>query len=279
MASSTRRYRIAKNKPIIRTLCGRLQSIKRSSTQYVGSPGRSVEVGSSIETASQVIKVPEDVVLNYQNLDQELGLRPARARCTPGPRTPNSKNTPMGSLVDTQCRLTVDDRGQLRYFGYSSSMGVVSILPQSPSDSFRQSGENSVEEVEGSSMADAPETQMHLIDMFFKYQHPSLPILDEDVFRAGYARGTRSEYYSKFLLYTLLLRAVKFGDVSHPETLARIYLQRARAELLFEIENPAISTIPALCLLGHYLGSLGSDRACWLYPGELTKILGRVNGR
>jgi Fungal specific transcription factor domain. len=192
-------------------------------------------------------------------------------------RKAKSKNTIMDSLDKAHCRFTVDDRGQFRYFGYSSSMRVVSILPQSisPSKSNSPSGpdDEAIHTVDSEALADSIEVQTHLIDMFFRYQNSALPILDENVFREAYAEGVRSEYFSKFLLYSLLLQALKFGNISHTNPLARIYVQRARAELIFEIENPTISTIPALSLFGYYLASLGSDRACWLYPGNYIPSL------
>jgi hypothetical protein len=214
-------------------------------------------------------------------MDKELGLRPTAFSSLSSSNhfsfKAKSKNTIMDSLDEAYCRLTVDDRGQFRYFGYSSSMRVVSILPESISPSTSNSPSAAEDEVthtvDSEALADSIEVQTHLIDMFFMYQNAALPILDENVFREAYAEGVRSEYFSKFLLYSLLLQGLKFGNISHIDVLARIYVQRARAELIFEMENPTVSTIPALCLFGYYLASLGSDRACWLYPGNFLSSI------
>ena len=230
------------------------------------------------------------VVLNFQNMDQDCALRPVTSHATidtsdaldgseafrrasidhPALR-PRSR-----SVVSAgHPRLTTDEKGQLRYFGYSSLMRIVSILPPlSPSNSgtsvvtapgteaLGEAGQDMI------SMADSAKTHRHLMDLFFQYQHAALPILDESAFRESYARNTRTEYYSSFLLHSILLRAIKFATISHADKLKTIYLRRIRDELLFEIENPSIATIPALCMFGSYLAGEGSDRACWLYPGR-----------
>lgn len=225
----------------------------------------------------------DDVVLNFQNMDQDCALRPVTANPTidtshllgkpenvlppPGNRLPTPDTVTAGHT-----RLTIDERGQLRYFGYSSLMRVVSILPpSSPSNSATSAaGPETQDEVRGdmAMLADSVETQNHLLDLFFQYQHAALPIIDETAFRESHAHGKRTEYYSAFLLHSILLRAIKFSDPPHADKLKNIYLRRIRGELLFEIENPSIATIPALCVFGSYLAGEGSDRGCWLYPGK-----------
>ncbi|KAJ5210655.1 hypothetical protein N7472_000794 [Penicillium cf. griseofulvum] len=156
---------------------------------------------------------------------------------------------------------------------------MVSVLPQAKTTSsprqktLSSPGDNSID-IDGEATADNPQTQTHLIGLFFKYQNAAIPILDEEAFRRGYVSGERSDYFSRFLLYSLLLRSLNFDDdLVHRETLATIYTHRAKAELLFEMENPNISTIPGLCLFGYYLAGLGSDRACWLYPGIAYRLV------
>ena len=107
----------------------------------------------------------------------------------------------------------------------------------------------------------------HLIGLYFTYQHPALSILDEDTFMTNYQKGVKSQYFSPFLLYSILLRALRLSDRIGAPGLGVLFLKRAKAELLDELENPTVATIHALCIFGHYLGSLGNDRSCWLYPG------------
>lgn len=233
----------------------------------------------------------DDVVLNFENMDQDCALRPITSNPTTRPsdnpsaskahRYPSTNNKASDgpqapdTLSAGHRRLTTDEKGQLRYFGYSSLMRMVSILPpSSPSNSVNSAVTDSQDVLENNTggdmavIADSTETHLHLMDLFFRYQHAALPVFDEPAFREAYARGKRTEYYSTFLLHSLLLRALKFSTLPHSDRLRVIYLRRIRSELLFEIENPSIATIPALCMFGSYMASEGSDRACWLYPGR-----------
>ncbi|KAJ5776052.1 uncharacterized protein N7511_001063 [Penicillium nucicola] len=194
-----------------------------------------------------------------------MGLRPAgpatkpsqsSSGCTRTQGTPT--NEPEGALKETSSSpLTVDAGGQLRYFGYSSYMRMMSVIPRAKSSPTQpaksSSGDRSSNIVEAEGLADNPQNQRHLIDLFFEYQNGAIPILDEEAFRLG---------------------SLNFdGKQPYRETLAIIYTRRAKAELLFELENPNIATIPGLCLFGYYLAGLGSDRACWLYPGIAYRLV------
>lgn len=278
------RHRQDRRDSKIRHLCDLLESARRSSPLQV-PPGSSRHA----EVPSAVVECPDsqsprssngEAAVNLQVLEKEIGLRPTRLARSPsevgdartlavGP----SRNELQGDLGETDnSPLTVDDKGQLRYFGYSSYMRMVSIFTRSkpaPTTSASCSSNNTATDtVQGEAIADSIQTQTRLIDLFFKYQNAAIPILDEDIFRQGYATKERSDYFSPFLLYAVLLRSLNFDDnLLHRETLATVYTGRAKAALLFELENPNIATIPGLCLLGYYLAGLGSDRACWLYPG------------
>ncbi|KAJ5410967.1 uncharacterized protein N7487_005326 [Penicillium crustosum] len=228
-----------------------------------------------------------EVVLNLHVMESEMGLRPAglarRSSQSSSDHT-STHGTPRNELEDPleetdNSPLTVDNNGQLRYFGYSSYMRMVSILPQaktksSPGQRVPCSPSDNAIDIDGEAMADSPQTQTRLIELFFNYQNAAIPIIDEEAFREGYILGERSDYFSRFLLYSLLLRSLNFDDdLLHRETLATIYTRRAKAELLFEMENPTLATIPGLCLFGYYLAGLGSDRACWIYPGIAYRLV------
>jgi hypothetical protein len=171
--------------------------------------------------------------------------------------------------------LSADETGQLCYFGYTSNLQVMSLIPASPPEpsppSPMDSRDQSLEELAGLSGMKA-----HLLELYFTYQHPALQILDEDTFMADYAKGTKTQHFSNFLLYSILLRSIRLSDDPSVQELARVYLHRAKSELLNELENPTIATVQALCIFGHYFGSLGTDRACWLYPGERTSFESQI---
>ncbi|CAI7654803.1 unnamed protein product [Penicillium crustosum] len=292
--SKNRRHR--NNSPVlgrrdssIMKLRDRLQSIRRSSLDMRAElPRHAVPSGVDAHHECQPpASMESEVVLNLHVMESEMGLRPAglarRSSQSSSDHT-STHGTPRNELEDPleetdNSPLTVDNNGQLRYFGYSSYMRMVSILPQaktksSPGQRVPCSPSDNAIDIDGEAMADSPQTQTRLIELFFNYQNAAIPIIDEEAFREGYILGERSDYFSRFLLYSLLLRSLNFDDdLLHRETLATIYTRRAKAELLFEMENPTLATIPGLCLFGYYLAGLGSDRACWIYPGIAYRLV------
>ncbi|OQE37353.1 hypothetical protein PENCOP_c010G07887 [Penicillium coprophilum] len=287
---SKNRYRnsrgLDKHDTSIMNLRDRLQLVRHSSLS-VSTESSNYAVPSDADTFHECrspTSAENEVVLNLHVMESEMGLRPAghaRRLSHSSSSHTSTHGTPLEDLSEEtdNSPLTVDDNGQLRYFGYSSYMRMVSVLPQANAKSLQRQraplspGDNSID-IDGETMADSPRAQAHLIELFFKYQNAAIPILDEETFRQGYALGERSDYFSRFLLYSLLLRSLNFDDdLVHRETLATIYTRRAKAELLFEMENPTLSTIPGLCLFGYYLAGLGSDRACWLYPGIAYRLV------
>ncbi|KAJ5154449.1 uncharacterized protein N7500_009888 [Penicillium coprophilum] len=287
---SKNRYRhsrgLGKHDSSIMNLRDRLQLVRHSSLNVSTEPSNyAVPSGADeFHECRSPTSAENEVVLNLHVMESEMGLRPAghaRRLSQSSSSHTSTHGTPLEDLSEEtdNSPLTVDDNGQLRYFGYSSYMRMVSVLPQANAKSLQSQraplspGDNSID-IDGETMADSPQAQAHLIELFFKYQNAAIPILDEETFRQGYALGERSDYFSRFLLYSLLLRSLNFDDdLVHRETLATIYTRRAKAELLFEMENPTLSTIPGLCLFGYYLAGLGSDRACWLYPGIAYRLV------
>ncbi|KAH7140041.1 hypothetical protein B0J13DRAFT_69884 [Dactylonectria estremocensis] len=231
-------------------------------------------VHHDIESGSTPSRLRNDglVVLNFQNIDKDWGVRPVGGNSDDA--VSPADGSPADRLSSGHTRLTADEKGQLRYFGYSSLLRMVSILPpSSPSSSDASEPIVTRPCAEVEALADSATTQLYLIDLFFQYQHAAHPVLEEQDFRESYARGESSEYFSSFLLNSILLQALKFANIPQSEQLRRVYVRRARDNLVHEIENPSIATIPALCLFGSYLAGEGSDRACWVYPGLAFRLL------
>ncbi|OQU97885.1 Fungal specific transcription factor domain-containing protein [Cladophialophora immunda] len=166
--------------------------------------------------------------------------------------------------------LSTDLQGQVRYFGYTSNLQVVLTLPlvspHSPVAAHHNEAYNHKE------MADLEEFQAHLVDLYFTYQNPALPIVQKEAFMEGLARRERSPYFSQFLLHCILARSARLSDRPYAVSLIPLYAKRIKSELLNEIDNPDVTTIQALCLYGHFLGSIGDDRGCWLYPGMAFRL-------
>jgi hypothetical protein len=244
-------------------------------------PLRCSVVGNAETSIDHVSNAPpkqatDEVVLNTRSMSRDFGLLQRKSR-TDTPSESDSgtgltdwsgqRSTEMASMVDYAAS---DDGGQFHYYGYTSNLQVLSQFPlTSRSQELERPwelGEPSLEK-----LADSDSTISDLLELYFTYQHSALPILDSETFMTGYRRRQKSSYFSPFLLYSILLRAIRLSDNPRVRSLDSIYLPRAKAELLPELDNPTIATIQALCLFGQYLGSSGNERACWLYPGERTQ--------
>ncbi|KAH8819258.1 fungal-specific transcription factor domain-containing protein [Xylogone sp. PMI_703] len=216
------------------------------------------------------------IMLNTQSMSKDFGLsRIAHLPCQLTPSSPHSTKTSSSiayRLHLISSNLSADEKGQLHYFGYTSNLQVASLLPvwtppSSPSSDLQSEYDNAED------LADSKNAQYHLLELYFRYQHPALPILDEECFMADYARGVKTQYFSSFLLHAILLRSLRLDYQAVTPELADIYTQRVKSELVTELENPTIATVQALCIFGHYLGSLGNDRGCWLYPGMAFRLI------
>ena len=166
-------------------------------------------------------------------------------------------------LCSTMGQLTVDEAGQLRYFGSTSNLHISSVLVSSPPPP------EPMDEDLAMRRADSVELQRELIDLFFTYYHPALGHIHKDTFLADYNAGTRTQYYSNFLLNAVILRSLRLHSDPSVRGLSNIFIARSKRDSSDELENPTIASIQALCLLGDCMGSMGNDRLGWLYPGGL----------
>lgn len=162
--------------------------------------------------------------------------------------------------------LSTDRNGQARYFGYTSNMQVVSTLPTSSTESPESATESPARDLD-EVQADETEFQAHLVDLYFTYQNPALPVVQKEAFMDAWASQEPGPYFSMFLLHCILARSARLSDRAYTSAIVPVYHERIKAELLSQMENPSVATIQALCLYGHFLGSIGDDRGCWLYPG------------
>lgn len=215
------------------------------------------EAGSSLCNGSSMIRL----VLNKRSISRDFGLAQRKLA-----RDSDFSPAETESSVDY---VVSDETGQFHYFGYTSNLQVVARFPptSSPCSKLPDPRDSSLE-----ALADSESIKSQLLDLYFTYQNPATLIIEHEKFMKDYRQGQKSSYFSTFLLNCILLRGIRLSDDPRVKSLDNIYLQRAKVELLGELENPNIATIQALCLFGHYQGSWGNDRACWLYPGTVSMI-------
>lgn len=101
----------------------------------------------------------------------------------------------------------------------------------------------------------SPELEEHLIGLYFSYENPWFPVVDEKLFRQG--RVTESRYFSFLLLNSILALGCRYDPLvelrSDPDdsiTAGHAFVEKAEVLLHFDLKWPSISTIQSLAILG-----------------------------
>lgn len=163
--------------------------------------------------------------------------------------------------------LNFDQDGEMRYFGptsgrlqFESSIYIPEKTDFSDKSAIEQNiADSSTFEplVNGidSGFEIPASLQEDLIGLYFTWEQPWYPIVDEVLFRESLDNGGR--YWSPLLHNTMLALGSRFSsnldvrsDPSDPNTAGKPFLERAKDLLYREIEHPGIITIQALGLIG-----------------------------
>lgn len=98
--------------------------------------------------------------------------------------------------------------------------------------------------------------QDHLIDLYFTWEQPWYPVVDEKLFRGSLSSGGR--YWSALLHNSILALGSRFlvdsldvrSDANDPNTAGKPFLEQAKALLYAEMEHPSLTTLQALGIIG-----------------------------
>ena len=122
----------------------------------------------------------------------------------------------------------------------------------------------------------------HLLALYWTWQHPfftlfprSLFLRDREFSKASGSATTRSKYFSPLLLNAILAHAAHLSsrpevrtDFNDSATAGHRYFRTARKLLESECENPSMTTVQALALMGSREAGCGRDVGLgWLYSG------------
>ncbi|OJJ29984.1 hypothetical protein ASPWEDRAFT_122319 [Aspergillus wentii DTO 134E9] len=172
--------------------------------------------------------------------------------------------------------LNFDQDGEMRYFGPTSGRLQ---FPLSGADlNLPGLGKSHIDGY--SDLADAgisTDLQSELIDLYFKWEGPIAPIVDEGLFRASLVNKTQS--FSPLLLNCILAVGSRFSDDVHVRsdpnnhnTAGKMFLEKARIFLYYELEKPSLTTIQSLHIMGMVYYAMGADSAGWLHTGMANRL-------
>ncbi|EAA60177.1 hypothetical protein AN5082.2 [Aspergillus nidulans FGSC A4] len=184
----------------------------------------------------------------------------------------------LDSLSDRFGSLQLAEDGQMRFFGATSNLHIlhVGMFPLNDSKIRSVYGkENDILQRAGLS-AHIPEgLEDHLLQLYFCWENPNIPVVDQDVFyaeRAKYrATGRLTDRYSETLANAMwcAVGAALTQRHSHglPEPLSELFSRRAQALLDVEMDAPALCTVQSLVILSGVEAFLTRDARGWLYSG------------
>ena len=199
-------------------------------------------------------------------------------RSTPNDMGTNNMTT-IDSVNDNMCNLSIDESGQLRYYGRSSGFYMLQGSKNFQNGSFQFSSDDAIHSIQQrvDPFEMPPEDlQQHLLDLYFEYFYPFIPLLHKKSFLEKL--HSKEHQPSRLLLNAIYAVASRVSpdprvrtDPNQPDTAGDVFFERARLLLDFEWNNFRVSTIQSLLLMSsHQNGALKPTRG-WIYSGMVRK--------
>ncbi len=193
-------------------------------------------------------------------------------------KEPENPNENLGNL-------SIDESGQLRYYGKSSGFYMLrgSKNFQNGAFHFNSKGYHRHTNKDGENILANPlavdpyelppvDLSKHLLDLYFKHFYPLLPLLHKKSFLASLeSENNRPAHLLLNSIYAVASRIspdiLVRSDPNQRDTAGDIFFERARILLDFEWDGYKVSTVQSLLLLSsHQNGALKNIRG-WLYSG------------
>ncbi|KAI8093360.1 fungal-specific transcription factor domain-containing protein [Halteromyces radiatus] len=178
--------------------------------------------------------------------------------------------------------LSIDDSGQLRYYGKSSGFDMLHSNKNLKNGSIHFNSNDLKSAREGKIAVDPYELppddlSQHLLDLYFNTFYPWLPLLHKDSF---FERLNSKDNPPPALLlnaiYAITSRLSSDSrvrsDPDRPDTAGDIFFERARLLMDLEWDGFKVYTIQSLLLMSsHQNGALKTSRG-WLYSGMAFRM-------
>ena len=112
-----------------------------------------------------------------------------------------------------------------------------------------------------------------LMQIFFRAQQLSTPVVDEALFAAGRAKGARGQWYSSFLENAILACASRMSTSPSLRQLSAQHAERAKQAVLEEISAPNNATLQGLLLLSDFEATRGRNRLGYMFCGMACRLV------
>lgn len=255
------------------------------------------ELNSPLETAYGELVRPRPVrpttLESTRNAEIAISDTPTTIALEhPQPSTTTSPSEPPENPNDNLGNLSIDESGQLRYYGKSSGFYMLrgSKNFQNGAFHFNSRGYHRTKKnTDGQNILPnplavvdpfelpPPDLSKNLLDLYFTHFYPFLPLLHKKAFLASLESETHRP--PPLLLNAIYAVASRISpdvrvraDPSLRETAGDIFFERARILLDFEWDDFKVSTVQSLLLLSsHQNGALKNIRG-WLYSGLVSSL-------
>lgn len=114
---------------------------------------------------------------------------------------------------------------------------------------------------------DSGPVRSRLFQTFWTAQPLSQALVDQEMFEQGRSSGIRSQFYSAFLENIVLANATRMSTSPDIRALGPKFAEKATAQIVDELQDPAIATIQGFLLLSDFEATRGRDRLGYLYCG------------
>ncbi|KAI2815557.1 transcriptional regulator family: Fungal Specific TF [Aspergillus niger] len=189
--------------------------------------------------------------------------------------------------------MNFDQDGELRYFGPSSGRqpiqqyaGGGDLSSSEPSGQSDGSGQlrsrRGVNRLYQSMTEDDqidPTLVSELVSLYFTWECPWAPVVDEALFRRSWQAKDDDRYFSPLLLNAILAcgsrhndRVEIRSDPDDPNTAGRLFLEKAEVLLYYDLKCPNITTLQSLVIMATTYIAMGAEAAGWLHQGMASRL-------
>ncbi|TIC19225.1 hypothetical protein E3Q13_01426 [Wallemia mellicola] len=199
-------------------------------------------------------------------------------------------------VTDSLGQLSIDENSNIRYHGKASGLHLITnnkrheqgiwnfpapgIWPAS--HELKKLTQKEVVRLSGAKQC-LPDIQVQdkLIELYFSYVHPVIPIIHKGWFMTNFKAPENDERADE-LLPTLLLLCVfgvasRYSAVNNPESPAlwaagTLYIERAREIAHLDHPNSRLSSVQAFLLLTYRSVGLGDMKSAWMFLGHSVRM-------
>ncbi|KAF9701404.1 hypothetical protein EKO04_000603 [Ascochyta lentis] len=187
--------------------------------------------------------------------------------------------------------INFDQDGEVRYFGPTSGRLGFQDLKDASCDNylFPRNGScskgcngrllySSKAHLNSTVLEVDADLQAELIDLYFTWQNPWFPVLDESLFRSNQQQD-HGRFSNPLLLNCVLAAGSRFSDrlelrtdPDDAKTAGARFLEEAEILLHYDLKSPNFATIQAVSIMVMVYCSHGADAAAWLHQGTAHRL-------